>query len=264
MPRKKEFKLEDKLYLPGCDELIKGLIDHKNPALRPTTIAKLQKWDFTPLWDYTDRETLIVFTHWLLRSPIFKQGRDGIRLHYPGSRTITRKEITPANVVLLLLGLSGELANYFLSQKSKVQNYKHLMKPLSMIKDLKNYKSVLIISGIVRKEDTFDEVYVKMGEWMLKLATWSLERMPPSRKEELVVLLYPYFKNLASLPDINIYRFIAHIIKHLGTEKGDVRNISMRIRKRLERKGIKKELVEKGLDVERLRKTLSHLTHLPL
>jgi hypothetical protein len=167
--------------------------------------------------------------------------------------------------LLLLLGLSGELANFFLSQKSKSKKYYELLrKPLSVVKDLKSYKRELISLGIVSNEDTFDKVYVQIGKWMEKFVIRSVERMPPRKKEELVAVLYPYFKNLTSLRDTSIFKFISHIMKHLGMEKGDVRNISERISKRLERKGIKKGLDKKYLNIKRLRKTLSHLTHLPL
>jgi hypothetical protein len=116
--------------------------------------------------------------------------------------------------------------------------------------------------GIV-KESAFDSVYLKIGGWMERFLTRHWERIPSAKKGELVLVLYPHFKNLVVLHENTIYELIAHITKHLGTEEGDVRKISERLRKRSERKGIKKKLEEKKLDIERLKKTLRHLTHLP-
>ncbi len=269
MPRKKKFKLEDKLLLPGCDELIKGLKGYKEPALRPSTVAQILKWDFTPVWEYTDTEILAVFTRWLLKSPIFmdKNGKTFLRCR-PGWHRIPKREITSPKVTLLLLfGLSGELANFFLSQKSEFKSYvKLLRKPLSIVEDLRNYKRKLISLGIVGNENKFNKVYVPIAEWMINLTMSSVEIMPSlkHKKEELVAALYPYFKNLTRLSDPSIRMFISHIMKHLGMEKGDVRKISERIRRRLERKGIKKELEKKDIDIERLKKTITYLTHIPL
>jgi hypothetical protein len=207
---------------------------------------------------------LIIFKNWLLKCQIFIKEKDRkIYVHDPELGTIYRRKISPSNTLFLLWGLSGALANFFLSRKSDARFYLELRtKPLSIIEDLKSYKGVLINSGIVKKEDKFDEVYVTIGEWMYKLVHSQKEIIAvysKKHREELVAVLYPYFKNLTDLHDTSIYRFIGHILKHLGREKGDVRDISKRIRKRLERKGIKKELVKKDLDVERLKETLLRL-----
>jgi hypothetical protein len=265
MPRKKEINLEEKFLLPRNDQLLSFLKDYKEPALTPSTIAGLQKRSFTSLWEHTNREALIIFTRWLLECPIFIQDKHGIRLRDPGLRTIPRQKITPKNVLYLLWGLSGELANFSLSNELELRNcYELLRKPLSLVKDLKSYKRKLISLGIVKKEDKFDKVYASTGEWMVKLKNLLLEGMPPIKKEELIAVLYPYFKKLTRLPDITIYKFISHIMKHLGVEKGDVNKIAEAMEKRLRRKGIKKELVKKTLNLDRLRKTLIYLTHLPL
>jgi len=176
MPRKKKFDFENKLTFPSNGQLTRLLKDYQEPAVTPGAFAKELKWDFKPLWKYTNRESLAIFTKWLLRSPIFYQDEDDLHLRDPGFRTIRRQEIIPANVFFLLLGLSGEIANFFLSQKVRTKYFVNpLRKPLFILEDLKDYKSELISLGIVRNEDTFDKVYVKIARWaqVIEMGVWS-------------------------------------------------------------------------------------------
>jgi hypothetical protein len=204
----------------------------------------MNNWDFEPLWEYTNKESLAFFSKFFLTEcSIFKRGTGLFR-------KIRKACDGQINLFFLFWGLAGEFAEFFLTEKEMAGN--HLSLPIRFIKsvsEIYHCKDDLIALGVVKKEVSFDQKLEPIIKWAEKVLSHS--PMFQRRRGELEARLYPYFRSLTNLTHHQISIFIANILKCTGLEKDSVKKISDKIRKRLKRREIQRDL-----DIERLRKSL--------
>lgn len=245
MPDKKNFRISEKLQLPDSIELINSLYNYPPLQGKPKALT-----DSTLFWEHTDQQSLDIWKYFLLNLPIFKEVRNGeIKLRDPRySRTVQSQGR------ILLDGLCGEMINYYRSKLIRVDSdFNFLRTKIDRLLDILSNNGLMEYQII--KKDTLRKILKEVRRGMKRWQKIFIKYSPDVERGQLEGDLYPYFKKLTpKLSDDGIWNCIAHILNHLGIEKGNVKQISERIRKRVDRKRFKKDL-----DVDKLKIALSQL-----
>jgi hypothetical protein len=255
MSRKRIFGIYSKPRKLIPNKISNIIKNYRRPALMNSTIAEMENWGFIPLWDHGDLQTRKKSKNFLLKLPIFKKTRSGeiVLRDVQHERAICK----PTEANLLLYGLSGELCNFYLARNSRINYDLESVKKVvdSFVDSMKTLRDELITLRVVKKnlvDKTFDRLVRWLKQWLKKCLPMILS---PPETGELESSLYPYFKGIiARISDAEIYTCLAYILKSLGIERGEIKQISERIKKRLIRRGNKTKL-----DIDRLQKTKSKL-----